>query len=281
MSDAGDDKDLSEDGDVDDSEQQISSSLSDAAGEKDLAYWRAACERQRRKWQQATVTIQSLIEQFTEYKETVEEEKQTLEEKVVTMKTLLAAEQAKSMRVNQETIANLQTLMAELELIESKNQECGVGLFRLYLHATICALTRNVCRLNEELMQERTDHERSIVQVADLRAANADLEDDIKELKLELEKRELAMKTAAATADVAKRDLETMLSTRSGGSRVSARPSVRPGATDSRPSINRFRHTCNARDACRFVICLVVVRCEITTAHCALVRAVLAVARLN
>lgn len=46
-----------------------------------------------------------------------------LEEKLVGARQAIAAEQAKSTRMNQETIANLQTLMLELEMIETKNSE--------------------------------------------------------------------------------------------------------------------------------------------------------------
>lgn len=46
-----------------------------------------------------------------------------LEEKLAVAKQAIVSEQAKSTRMNQETIANLQTLMIELEMIETKNQE--------------------------------------------------------------------------------------------------------------------------------------------------------------
>ena len=62
--------------DDDDDDDDDHSESSDVQGdEQDAAVWRQRYERSKRKWQQATITIQSLIEQFTEYKETVEEEK--------------------------------------------------------------------------------------------------------------------------------------------------------------------------------------------------------------
>jgi hypothetical protein len=144
------------------------------------------------------VTIQSLIEQFTEYKHTVDEDKVQYEEKLAQADKFIRQEKAKNARTNQETIANLKTLMLELEMIEKKNQE-----------------------LHDELQQERVDHERTIAQLAETRDAHDDLEQDVQELKREL-------KQAKDTAAV-----NHLLSVRSGGSRIGARPgaTLRPGGT--------------------------------------------------
>jgi hypothetical protein len=154
------------------------------------------------------VTIQSLIEQFTEYKHTVDEDKVQYEEKLAQADKFIRQEKAKNARTNQETIANLKTLMLELEMIEKKNQE-----------------------LHDELQQERVDHERTIAQLAETRDAHDDLEQDVQELKREL-------KQAKDTAAV-----NHLLSVRSGGSRIGARPgaTLRPGGTlrPARPGANR------------------------------------------
>lgn len=51
------------------------SSSSEVLDENDPMVWKSRYEKSKNKFAQATVTIQSLIEQFTEYKETVEDEK--------------------------------------------------------------------------------------------------------------------------------------------------------------------------------------------------------------
>lgn len=182
--------------------------------ETDVNVWKRRFEKQRAKWLAATVTIQSLIEQFTDYKHTVDEDKVLYEERLASADKQIRQEKAKNARTNQETIANLKTLMLELEMIENKNQE-----------------------LHEELQQERLEHERSLAQLAEARAARDDLEQDVQELTRELKQ----TKESATT----QKNLTALLSVRSGGSRVGTMRPTRPGMTPSRPggvqsSANRF-----------------------------------------
>lgn len=152
----------------------------------------------------ATVTIQSLIEQFTEYKHTVDEDKVQYEERLAQADKFIRQEKAKNARTNQETIANLKTLMLELEMIEKKNQE-----------------------LHDELQQERVDHERTIAQLTEARDAHDDLDQDVQELKRELKQ----AKDSAA--------VNHLLSVRSGGSRIGARPGGGGTLRPTRPGANR------------------------------------------
>jgi hypothetical protein len=212
-----------DDGDSDDAGDSLSDGTigtvdNDDGGdvdETDVGVWKRRYEQQRSKWLAATVTIQSLIEQFTEYKHTVDEEKASYEERLAAADKLVRQEKAKNARTNQETIANLKTLMLELEIIENKNQE-----------------------LHEELQQERVDHERTLAQMNEAREARDDLEQDVQELTRELQK----SKDAAL-----KPDFNNLLSVRSGGSRVTPRAAgtmrpVRPVATPGRgaSAANRF-----------------------------------------
>ena len=113
------------------------------------------------------------------------------------------------------------------------------------------------------MQQERTDHERAIKQMAELRASNAELEDDVEELKKQVAARDATIAAAASKAATdsavaaaatssalaAKNDLAQFLSPRSGGSRVSRRGvSERPGAASE---ANRFSTLRDAKGTLR------------------------------
>lgn len=76
--------------------------------------------------------------------------------------------------------------------------------------------------LNEELQQERVEHERSMAQLAEAREAHAELEEDVVQLKKQLERAQKDVKDAKVVAN----NVNQYLSIRSGGSRIGKRPSA-------------------------------------------------------
>ena len=73
MSDEGDDSRHDEDDSLSDSSSLSevdgeANSESQSGDESDVLVWQRRFEKQKAKWLQATVTIESLIEQFTEYR---------------------------------------------------------------------------------------------------------------------------------------------------------------------------------------------------------------------
>jgi hypothetical protein len=133
-----DDED-NDDDDNDDNDEDDDDGDEDLNNITDVGELKTRVIRSRQKWSEATVTISSLIEQFTQYKNEMETENDRL-------KSMVALEREKRERANDETIKNLTTLMAELEAIEERNKE-----------------------LNDALQIERSEHHASLEQLEDLR----------------------------------------------------------------------------------------------------------------
>lgn len=105
----------------------------------DVDELRARLRKARAHVKEATVTIAALVEQFTSYKSEVELSHVRLTEH-------LGRTEDRAKVEREETIANLQTLMNELELIEQKNLQ-----------------------LNDELEAERHEHQATIEELASVR----------------------------------------------------------------------------------------------------------------
>jgi hypothetical protein len=134
-----DDSDSSDDSDDDDDDDSDDGDDDDAV--TDVTELRTRLRKARAQVKEATVTIAALVEQFTSYKSEVELSHVRLTEH-------LGRTEDRAKVEREETIANLQTLMNELELIEEKNLQ-----------------------LNDELQAERHEHQSTIEELETLRRA--------------------------------------------------------------------------------------------------------------
>jgi hypothetical protein len=130
-----------DDSDDDDDDDDDDESDDDDDTVTDIDELRSRLRKARAHVKEATVTIAALVEQFTSYKSEVELSHGRLTEH-------LGRTEDRAKLEREETIANLQTLMNELELIEQKNLE-----------------------LNDELQTERHEHHATIEELEALRRA--------------------------------------------------------------------------------------------------------------